>query len=100
MGSLMPRSTGQILQEAQRIGVQFLLADLATGMTFLDLSEVTRLEESRSRNRRNARCVYDTVMRLLPRICPSDCESAALSDRLAELKRRLIAIGYLDDSRN
>jgi hypothetical protein len=93
----MPRPTAQLLEESHRIGVQFLLADLATALTFLDVSEVTELEESRKRNLERARYVYDTVMRLMPKVAPSTEELAALEGKLAELRRRLVATGQLAD---
>jgi hypothetical protein len=93
----MPRSTEQLLEESHRIGVQFLLTDLATAHTFLDVSEVTEIEESRKRNLEKARHVYDTVMRLMPKVEPSTDEQAVLEDKLAELKRRLVAAGQLAD---
>jgi len=93
----MPISTAQLLEQSHRIGVQFLLADLAAALTFLDVAEVTELEESRTRNRQKARYVYDTVIRLMPKVATSNEERAALEDRVAELKRRLIATGKLFD---
>ena len=93
----MPRPTAQLLEESHRIGVQFLLADLTTAFTFLDVSEVTEIEESRKRNLQKARYVYDTVLRLLPKVAPSTKEHAVLEDKLAELRRRLVATGQLAD---
>jgi hypothetical protein len=93
----MPRPTARLLEESHRIGVQFLMADLATAFTFLDVSEVTEIEESRKRNLEKARYVYDTVMRLMPKVEPSTEEQAVLDDKLAELKRRLVASGQLAD---
>ena len=90
----MPKSTAQLLEQSQRIGVQFLLADLAAALTFLDVAEVTKWEGTRDRNRQNARAVYDTVLRLLPKLSPSGDERAVLELRLAELKSRLIDLGY------
>jgi len=87
----MPRSTEKLLEQSHRIGVQFLLADLNTALTFLDVSEVTGLEESRRRNRQNARHVYDTVVRLVPKVAASIEEHAAMDVKLAVLKRSLIA---------
>ena len=94
----MPKPTAQLLEDSHRIGVQFLLADLATALTFLDVSQVTELEESRKRNLERARYVYDTVMRLMPKVAPSTEERALLDDKLAELRRRLVATGQLADS--
>ena len=87
----MSGSGVQSAEEFHRVGVQFLLADLATALTFLDVAEVTALKDSRLRNLQNAQNVYDTVTRLLPGVSPSVEERALLEDRLAELTRRLSA---------
>ena len=87
-------STWQIVEESQRIGIQFLIADLSVAHTFLNVAEVTQSEESRKRNRLNARTAYEMVLHFLPRVSPSDEEYPALEDKLRKLKDRLIAVGY------
>ena len=87
-------STRQIVEQSQRIGVQFLIADLTVAHTFLDVAEVTQSEDSRKRNRQNARVAYETVLRFLPRVSPSDEEWPSLETKLRTLRDRLIALGY------
>jgi hypothetical protein len=94
------KSTKQVVEQSQRTGVQFLLADLAIGLTFLDVAAETQSEDTRTRNRQNARSAYDTVLRLLPRLSPSDTEQLALLSGLRELKDRLIAHGSVFDPQN
>jgi hypothetical protein len=91
--TLMP-STSQIVEQSQRIGIQFLFADLTVAHTFLDVAEVTQSEQSRKRNRMNARTAYEMVLHFLPRVSPSDEEYSALEDKLRKLKERLVALGY------
>jgi hypothetical protein len=93
----MSRSTAQLLEQSHRIGVQFLLTDLAAAATFLDVADVTGQEDTRTRNREKARYVYETVLRLMPKVVPSDEERTALEQGLAELKLRLIATGHWFD---
>lgn len=69
------------------------------GITFLDVAKVTRVAATRRRNVRSARAAYETVLRLLPRVTPSEAEQTLLSARLAELKRRLSAAGSETDSK-
>ena len=94
----MTESIHQVLEKSHRIGVEFLLTDMRTGMTFLDIAEVTLSGETQDRNRRNALLVYDTVVRLMPRLSPTAEERCNLEDRLSELRQRLIAVGYAPDA--
>jgi hypothetical protein len=87
-------STREIVEDSQRIGIQFLIADLTVAHTFLDVAEVTHSEQSRKRNRLNARTAYDMVLHFLPRVSHSDEEWPALETKLQKLKDRLIAVGY------
>jgi len=94
----MEKPMRQIMAESNRIGVQFLLADLEVGITFLDVAKVTRVDATRRRNLRSARAAYETVLRLLPRVMPSEEEQKQLNERLAELKSRLSAAGSETDA--
>jgi hypothetical protein len=91
------KSTMQIVEESHRIGAQFLIADLALAMTFLDVAEATRSEEVRRRNRENARTAYEAVQRFLPGLTPTDEERAELEAGRSALKNRLLGLGYVLD---
>ena len=91
-------STRQIVEDSHRIGVQFLIADLALALTFLDVAETTRSEAARQRNRENARTAYHTVLHFLPRLSPSEEERGELEAKLAALKTRLLGLGCVLDS--
>ncbi|MFP5236996.1 MAG: hypothetical protein ACLGSD_13940 [Acidobacteriota bacterium] len=90
----MEKSTRQIMAESNQIGVQFLLADLATGITFLNVAEVTQIAATRERNYGSAWTAYRTVLRLLPRVTPTVEQQAELTAKITELKRRLTAAGF------
>jgi hypothetical protein len=90
-------SIHQVLEKSHRVGVEFLLTDMRTGMTFLDIAEVTQSSEVRDRNRRNARLAYDTVVRIMSRLSPTAEERSNLENGLSELRQRLIAVGYAPD---
>jgi hypothetical protein len=62
--------------------------------------KVTQSEDTRRRNRQNARWAYDTVLRFLPRISPSGEERPALQSKIAELRDRLLAVGYTGPARS
>lgn len=90
----MTQSTRQIMEQSERVAVEFLIADLTVALTFLDVAEVTQSRETRLRNLGHARAAYATVLRLLPRISPSAKEQPALETKLAELKDRLQTAGF------
>lgn len=100
----MPHAAGaaqairQTMEESHRVGVQFLLTDVAAALTFLDLAEGTRVEETRNRNRQSALSAYETITGFLQKVSPSPEEKSTLDVKLEELRDRLLALGYLADS--
>jgi hypothetical protein len=85
--------TSHLLERSNHIGVQFLLTDLETARTFLEVAEVSGIEEVKSRNRKNARVVYETVLRLSSNVVPTLEEQIELDRKLDELRRRLESLG-------
>ena len=94
----MTRSTQQIIANAQQAGGEFLITDLDVALTFLDVASVTNSQETQRRNLEHAREAYDTVIHLLPRIAVPENDRPVLLAKLAELKGRLVALGYVLDS--
>ena len=94
MDSVPPKSTRQIVDQSHRVAVQFLLADITVALTFLDVADTTHSQDTRDRNRQNARSAYDTVLRLLPNVNATDEERIALQSKMERLKGRLLASGY------
>jgi hypothetical protein len=76
-----------------RAGTQFLKVDLATGLTCANAALSSRDGESRRRNQNSARKAYDTVVRMLKRICVSDADAQHLQDNLQQLRTHLIQLG-------
>lgn len=93
MEPLQPKSAYKVLEEANRIGVQFLLTDLTAALTFLDLAEGAESSEKQQRNRNHAQSAYETVLRLMPSVSPTDEEFLALDAKLKQLRTRLVNSG-------
>ena len=72
---------------------KFLLADLDTALTFIDIANTTGNEEMRQRNAQNARCAYDTVVQLMQRIPLDDVQKKQIRKKLTLLRTRLEAVG-------
>ncbi len=94
MNGTIDQTTERLIAQSNRIGLEFLLADLDLAQTFLNVAEVTAVEDARTRNRENAREAYQTVLRLLPRIDLSLEDKEELNRRLLALKNRLQELGY------
>ena len=72
---------------------EFLLTDLDTGLTFMDVADSTRNMAVRRRNHANARRAYDSVVRFMRNLSLDDTQRKALAERLALLKSRLENVG-------
>jgi hypothetical protein len=73
--------------------VQLVLTDLDLSLTFMDVAEVTHVQEKACRNHKHARIVYDTAVRLLPNLKPSAPQQVVFDEKLGVLKTRLKAVG-------
>jgi hypothetical protein len=73
--------------------VEFLLVDLDVAMTFMDVADVSRIEETTHRNHNNARKAYDAVLHLMENLKPNLAERQAIGAKVAILKARLEAVG-------
>lgn len=94
----MANKNSRLMDETNRIGVQYLLVDVQTGLTFLDVADTTEHPENRARNLQNALKVYLTVQRLSSQVTPSVGEKMELGCRMEELKLRLNKAGISVDS--
>lgn len=90
--------TSNLIEQSNRIGVEFLLADLNTGLTFLQVAQVTSFPAGRARNFDKALEVYRTVTRLLPRVVPLPEEQMKIQSMLEDLKNQLEDAGYSCDT--
>ena len=94
MDSFPDRKISSLIEQSNRIGIEFLLADLNTGLTFLQIAHVTTSAAGRVRNFEKALEVYRTVERLLPRVVPAADEQLKIQTMLGELRSRLLDAGY------
>jgi hypothetical protein len=81
--------TWRYLERANRTGIDFLLAELDIGLTFLQIADVTMFPSTRRRDLNNALQVYRTVVRLLPRVILSDDDQSEFNSKLRVLRARL-----------
>ena len=83
----------ETFSELNQSGVSFLLTDLDLAMTFMDVADASRVDETTRRNHTNARTAYNTVLRLLEKLTPNSDERQVIDAKLAILKMRLQAVG-------
>ena len=84
----------QLASDFNRIGAEFLCADLDTALTFTEIAaSEDRDAESRQRNRENAHKAYDAMLNLSARIALKPEEKVAVDGKLAALKHALEALG-------
>ena len=79
--------------DLNQTGVEFMLIDLDLAMTFMDVAAVSRLEETKHRNHKNARKAYDAVLHHLEKLKPDAGQRRAIDAKLARLKTRLETAG-------
>lgn len=94
MDRRLDQKSARLIENTNRIGVDFLFADLATGLTFLQVALTTTHSEGRTRNFDKALQAYRTVLRFLPRVVPSPNEQLTIQKMLQELKTGLEDAGY------
>jgi hypothetical protein len=73
--------------------IEFLLTDLETALTFMDVAQTSGDQEIKHRNYTNARVAYDTVTRFLPKVKPTAAQQQAIDEKLTLVKARLEAVG-------
>jgi hypothetical protein len=75
-------------------GVEFVITELDTALTFLDIADTSRVEDTIKRNHENALKAYETVQRLLKRLRPDADQKALIGAKIAILEARLQAGGH------
>lgn len=84
------RSFHSLLQEPNRVGIEFLLVEVRMGLTFLDVADSTESKEHRRRSLENACTIYRPVAELLSHVIPSPAEDSELRNKLSMIKERLL----------
>jgi hypothetical protein len=82
-------------RQANSPGVDFLLVELETAFTFLDVADTTQIDARVERNHTNARRAYDTVQHLLPIVKPDSSQKELIEAKLAQLRSRLEGTGQV-----
>lgn len=75
-------------------GVEFLIVELDTALTFLDVAAVSSIKETVERNHRNALTAYQTVLRHLPNVQPDAAQQEVIGEKMSRLEARLRQAGY------
>lgn len=79
----------------QTTGADLLLTDLDVAMTFMDVADTSQNTETVTRNHRNARVAYDTVLDFLSRLNLLESDRQTIETKLGILKERLLAAGAI-----
>lgn len=87
-------SFGQLREETNRIGAEFLFTELDSASTFLDVADTTGSEEGRHRNRNSAMTAYSTAIRLRDRVIMPAAQKDEFDRRLSALTTRLAGLGF------
>jgi hypothetical protein len=94
------RASEALIQELTDAGKQlnatnadFLKIDAETALTFTGLALETDNPEKKTRNRKNARKAYDTILQLLGKVTFTPAQEAHLHEKLSRLKNDLELLG-------
>lgn len=74
-------------------GVNFLRAEIETGLTLVRIARSAKRADKRNRNLLNARKAYDTVLRFIPAVILTTSQSKEIRNRLERLKKELHTLG-------
>ena len=77
----------------EEAGIDFIRAELHTGLTLSRIALVASDERKRDRNRVNARKAYDALLHFLPTVMLSDVELTEVKESLARLRSDLQLLG-------
>lgn len=89
----LDKKSSYIMARSNRVGIDFLLADLNTGLAVLRIALAT---DPGSRNRQfdNAFKVYRTVVQLLPKFVLAPHEESEIKIKLEDLRGALEGAGF------
>ncbi len=87
------RSFDLTIRRSNYVRLSFLMTELDVGITFAKIALESGNEDTRTRNRRNARKAYDTALHFLPKIRETQAEDKQINGKLATLKTFLQSLG-------
>ena len=73
--------------------IEFLRAELLTGLTLTKIAREAKYEDKRKRNRLNARKAYDSILRFMPKTDMGNEELNDIRSRLEQLRSELRLLG-------
>ena len=79
----------ELIEETNRIGVDFLKIEAEAALTFVRVAETSTLPENRARNYANALLGYRTLLHYLPRVVLTAGENSEIRAKLERLKLQL-----------
>ncbi|MBS1802236.1 MAG: hypothetical protein JST28_02660 [Acidobacteria bacterium] len=83
-----------LMDQTNKVGLDFLRTDLEAALTFIKVAQTTSSSESRSRNFGKALEVHRTVLHFLPRLFPSPEELKEIDSKLEQIKLKLEQAGF------
>jgi hypothetical protein len=87
-------SFARLRDESNKIGVDFLLTELDTAFTFLEVADTTASAETRLRNRTNALKAYGMARGMEPRVIMEPGQKLEFERKVATLRKRLQELGF------
>lgn len=87
-------TAGELQNQSNRSGIQFVLTDLDTAISFLDLADGTSNIDHRQRLLANAKKAHDACQRFIPRLTFSASETSIVNRKLRQIRSRLTADGF------
>jgi len=82
-----------IMKNVENREIQFIRAEVLTGLTFAKIALGSRHQEKTDRNRANARKAYDTLLRFMPRDNATPGAWEEIRAQVEELKSHLQQLG-------
>ena len=83
------KTFAQIQQETQDIQFDFLMSDLDTAFTFLDIAQTTQNSETRARNLKHANVACAAVEGFSSRVKMTEQQCGQLDEKLHRLQERI-----------
>jgi hypothetical protein len=70
---------------------EYLLEELDSAITFLDIADASAAQQVVQRNHRHAREAYESALGILAAVTPDAAKQRAIDDKLAIVRERLAA---------
>lgn len=84
----------RIIEQSNQAGVGFLMVELDSALTFLEVAGTTSNPNIASRNRDHAHEAYVTILRYADRVRLENEDKAVFEEKFSLLRQRLIEAGY------